>query len=110
LNIFYDKTKSTWKSAFEIIRNPSPRIKEIRYISKRLSRAVDTIKVFKSENTVRTLAYMLAENNAFSGDPNFYWFEAKEQLKIRIIGLSLSINLDETYLCDLRFQERQIRS
>ena len=108
--MFYDKTKATWKAAFKILKSPSWRFEKIIKLSNQIKTARKTIEFFEQEESIRKLAYIIAEDNGFKGEPDFYWSEAKEQLRIRVIGMGLAIQLLEMELITLRQMERQMRN
>ena len=84
--MFYNKTRATWKAAFKILKNPSERFEQIIKLSSQIKTAKQAVEFFKKEESIRKLAYLIAEDNHFSGDTEFYWHQAEEQLRIRVIG------------------------
>lgn len=97
--MFFNKTKATWKRAFEIRKEYFELFKYHSMVKK----AKNAIKQFKSDDHCRKYAYCLAKQNNFQGSSEFYWNTSKKILNIICMGLEAEISDNEQSIFRLRW-------
>ena len=97
--MFYNKTKATWKKAFQIREEEKALFQYIKMIKE----AQEAIKRFKTEDHCRKYAYKLAELNNFQGSSEFYWDTAKNILNIVCMGLEAQMADNEQSVFRLKW-------